>query len=72
MNLSQIAAHNEQMEALRRDFGKLWLEKLLPTCRSLNPEISKRDLSIVELSAWTAFVYEKRNKSKTWLTVESV
>ena len=49
MNLTH---HTEQMEAVRAEFSRLWLDHLLPTIAQLNPPIAA--LPAIEHIVWRA------------------
>lgn len=52
----QIEHHSEQMEAVRRDFNKLWTEKLERRARNMGTN-DERALAFAMDIAWQAFLH---------------
>lgn len=51
MNTIRQLHHDEQMEALRRDFALLWVRELLPKLGTADP----RRIAAAQHEAWTKF-----------------
>lgn len=58
-----IDHHTEQMEAIRAEFHRPWLDHLLPAIAQLNPPIQA--MPAIEHIAWKAFVIGRLKREET-------
>lgn len=50
-----IEHNKEQAEAVRQEFGKMWVDEMMPTIKNMMANADLRTIWLVEHMAWKAY-----------------